>query len=69
MKYWNQRIQCFVAMFSRNEVQESVCNQFNLVDEVHTRDTRNNSLIYIPTMSTTQYSNMSLRGDGAFLIE
>ena len=57
----------FFYKFSRNELPKSVCSQFNLVHEVHTRTTRNNLLIYIPRMSTSQYGNHSLRGDGASL--
>ena len=37
---------------------------FNLV---HTHNTRNNLLIYIPRMSTSQYGNYSLRSDCASL--
>ena len=55
----------FFFKFSRNELPESVCSLFNLVDEIHTRSTRNNSLIYIPKMSTKQYGSNSLRGEGA----
>ena len=53
--------------FSRNELPKSVRSQFNLVDEVHTRNTRNNLLICIPRISTSQYGNHSLRDDGASL--
>ena len=44
----------FFYKFSRNELPKSVCGQFNLVQEVHTRNTCNNLLIYIPRMSTSQ---------------
>ena len=57
----------FFYKFSRNELPKSVCGQFNLVQEVHTRNTCNNLLIYIPRMSTSRNSNHSLRGDGASL--
>ena len=57
----------FLYKFSRNELPKSVCSIFNLVQEVHTRNTRNNLLIYIPRMSTSRYGNHSLRGDGASL--
>ena len=57
----------FFYKFPRNEWPKSVCAQFNQVHEVHTRNTRNNLLIYIPRMSTSQYGNHSLRGDGASL--
>ena len=42
----------FFYQSSKNELSKSVCSKFNLVHEVHTRDTRNKSLIYIPRMST-----------------
>ena len=57
----------FFYKFSRNELPKSVCSIFNLVHEVHTRNTRNNLLIYIPRMSTSRYGNHSLRSDGASL--
>ena len=57
----------FFYKFSRNELPKSVCSIFNLVHEVHTRNTRNNLLIYISRMSTSRYGNHSLRGDGASL--
>ena len=57
----------FLYTFSRNELPKSVYSIFNLVQEVHTRNTRNNLLIYIPRMSTSRYGNHSLRGDGASL--
>ena len=44
-----------------------MCSQFNLVEEVHTGNARNNLLVYIPIMSTSQYGNHFLRGDGAAL--
>ena len=47
--------------------QNQYVNQFNLAHKVHTRNTRNNLLIYIPRMSTSQYGNQSLRVDGASL--
>ena len=53
--------------FSRKELPKSVCSKFNLAHEVHTRNTRNNLLTYSPRMSTSQYGNYSLRGDGASL--
>ena len=55
----------FLYKFSRNELPKSVCNIFNLVHEVHTCNTRNDLLIYIPRLSTSRYGNRSLRGDGA----
>ena len=55
----------FFFKFYRNELPESVSKQFNLVDEVHTRGTRNNSFVYIPRVSTNRYGNNSLRVDGA----
>ena len=57
----------FFYKYSRNELPKSVCSIFNLVHEVHTRNTRNNLLIYIPRMSTSRYGNHSLRSDGASL--
>ena len=57
----------FFYNFSINELPKSVCSIFNLVHEVHTRNTRNNLVIYIPRMSTSRYGNHSLRGDGASL--
>ena len=57
----------FFHKFSRNELPKSVCSKFNPVHEVHTRNTCNNLLIYIPRMSTSRNSNHSLRGDGASL--
>ena len=57
----------FFYKYSRNELPKSVCSIFNLVHEVHTRNTRNNLLIYISRMSTSRYGNHSLRGDGASL--
>ena len=59
-------IKCFYK-FSRNELLKLVCSQFNLVHEVHTRNTRNDLLIYIARMSTSQQSNRSLHSDGASL--
>ena len=41
----------FFYKFSRNELPKSLCSIFNLVQEVHTRNRRNNLLIYIPRMS------------------
>ena len=64
---WNQRSQNFFYKFSRNELPKSVCSVFNLDHEVHTCNTRNSLLIYIPRMSTSQYDNHSLRGDGVFI--
>ena len=46
-------IKCFYK-FSRNELLKLVCSQFNLVHEVHTRNTGNDLLIYIARMSTSQ---------------
>ena len=57
----------FFYNFSINELPKSVCSIFNLVHEVHTRNTHNNLVIYIPRMSTSRYGNHSLRGDGASL--
>ena len=57
----------FFYKFSRNELPKSVCNIFNLVHEVHTCNTRNDLLIYIPRLSTSRYGNSSLHGDGASL--
>ena len=57
----------FFYKFSRNELPKSVCGIFNLVHEVHTRNTRKNLLIYIPRMSTSRYGNHCLRCDGASL--
>ena len=57
----------FFYKFSRNELPKSVYSKFNLIHEVHSRNTRNNLLIYIPRMSTCRYGNHSLRGDGASL--
>ena len=57
----------FFYKFSRNELPKSIWSIFNLVHEVHTRNTRNNLLIYIPRMSTSRYGSHSLRGDGASL--
>ena len=57
----------FFYKFSRNELPKSVCSKFNLVHKVHTRNTRNNLLIYSPRMSISRYGNHSLRGDGASL--
>ena len=57
----------FFFKFSRNELPKSVCSIFNLVHEVHTRNTRNSLLIHIPRMSTSRNGNHSLRGDGASL--
>ena len=57
----------FFYKFARNELPKSVCSQFYLVHEVHICNTRNNLLIYIPRMFTSQYGNHSLRGDGASL--
>ena len=57
----------FTYKFSRTELPKSVCSKFNLVYEVHTRNTHNNLLIYIPIMSTSRYGNHSLRDDGASL--
>ena len=56
----------FFYKYSRNELPKSVCSNI-LVHEVHTRNTRNNLLIYIPRMSTSRYGNHSLRSDGASL--
>ena len=53
--------------FSSNELAKSISSQFNLVHEIHICGTRNNLLIYIPRMSTFQYRNHFLRGDGASL--
>ena len=52
----------FFYKFSRNELPKSVCSIFNLVHKVHTHNTRNNLLIYIPRMSVFRYGNHSLRG-------
>ena len=49
----------FFYKFSRNEFPKSVCSIFNLVHEVHSRNTGNNSLIFIPRMSTSRYGNHS----------
>ena len=57
----------FFYRFSKSELPKSIGSKFNLVDEVHTRNTSNNLLIYIPRMSTSQYYNHSLRSDGASL--
>ena len=57
----------FFYKLSTNELPKSICSQFNLVHEVHTRNRRNNLSIYIPRMSTSRYSNQSLRDDGASL--
>ena len=57
----------FFYNFSRIELPKSVCSQFNLVYEVHVRNTGNSLLTYIPGMSTSQYGNHSLRCDSAFL--
>ena len=57
----------FFYKFSRNELPKSVCSKFNLVHEVHARNTRSNLLIYIPRISASRYGNHSLRGDGASL--
>ena len=54
----------FLCKFSRKKLPKSVCSQFNVVHEVHTRNTSNNFLIYIPRMFTSQYGNHSLRSDG-----
>ena len=43
----------FFYNFSINELPKSVCSIFNLVHEVHTRNTHNNLVIYIPRMSTS----------------
>ena len=65
--FWNQRSWNFSISFFRNKLPKSICSQFNLFHEVHTRDARKNSLIYISRMSTSQCDNHSLRGDGASL--
>ena len=52
---------------SGNKLPKSVCNIFNLAHKVHPRNTSNNLLIYIPTISTSRYGNHSLHGDGASL--
>ena len=52
----------FFYNFSRNELPSSVYNQFNLVHNVHTRNTRNHS-----KFTTSRYGNHYLRGDGASL--
>ena len=57
----------FFYNFSRNELPKSVCSQFNLVHEVGTRNTRNNSLIYISRMSTSHFGYNFLRGDDVSL--
>ena len=46
---------------------EMRCRNRYVVHEVHTRNARNNLLIYIPRMPTSQYGNHSLRGDGGSL--
>ena len=58
----------FFYKFSKISYQNQyVVNQFYLVHEVHTRDIRNNLLIYLPRIAASQYGNHSLRGDGASL--
>ena len=57
----------FFYKFSRNELPKSLCSIFDLVHKVHTYNTRNNLLIYISRMFTSQCGNHSLRGDGASL--
>ena len=57
----------FFYKLSTNELPKSVCSKFNLVHEIHTRNTRNNLLIYIPRITTSRYGNHSLRSDGASL--
>ena len=65
--FWNQRSYNFSIGFFRNELLKSEWSQFNLVHEVHTRNTRMNLLIYISRVSTSQYCNHSLHSDGASL--
>ena len=57
----------FFYKFSRNELPKSECSIFNLVHEVHTRNTRKNLLIYIPRMSTSRNGNHYFHSDGASL--
>ena len=57
----------FFYKFSRNELPKSVCSQFNLVHEFHTRNALNSLLIYISIMSTTQYGNHFVHHNGASL--
>ena len=49
------------SKFSRNELPKSVCSKFNLVHEVHTRNTRNKLLIYILRMSISRHQSLFAR--------
>ena len=60
---FNERPLKLFYKFSRKELPKSVCSQFKVGHEVHTPDARNNSLIYIPRICTSQYGNHYLHGD------
>ena len=64
---FNERPLKLFYKFSRKELPKSVCSQFKVGHEVHTPDARNNSLIYIPRICTSQYGNHYLHGDCASL--
>ena len=57
----------FFFKFSRIELPELVCSQFDPVHEVNNDDARKNSVIFITVLSVSQYNNNSLRGDDASL--
>ena len=57
----------FFYKLSTNELPKSECSKFNLVHEIHTGNTCNNLLIYIPRITTSRYGNHSLRSDGVSL--
>lgn len=57
----------FFFKFSRIELPELVCSQFDSVHEVNNDDARKNSVIFITVLSVSQYDNNSLRGDDASL--